>query len=301
MSEKIHIIFGATASGKTEFAVNLAKKIGNAEIINADSMQIYQEIPIITNQPKEAEKENIPHHLYGVKSILHHSDLSEWLEMAVPLIHKIRGKSKTPILVGGTGLYLKSIVEGVSEIPKIPPEIKQKYINLCLIKNNELEKKSYLYDILKNIDPEGVGKIKPNDTQRILRALEVKDFTGVSISEWNKKPQKKFFDKNIFDIYFINKPREEIYKKINTRFENMFENGLLDEAKKVREIWLENGINSENNNLPAYKAHGLREIIAYLDGKITLQDAISKAQQATRNYAKRQFTWWRGWGVMVNG
>ncbi|MDX1949716.1 MAG: tRNA (adenosine(37)-N6)-dimethylallyltransferase MiaA [Rickettsiales bacterium] len=294
MSEKIHIIFGATASGKTEFSVNLAKEIGNAEIINADSMQIYQEIPIITNQPKEAEKQNIPHHLFGVKSILHHSDLSEWLEMAVPLIHEIKARTKTPILVGGTGLYLKSIVEGVSEIPKIPPEIKQKFLNLCSIVP-ENKKQTQLYDILKNIDPEGADKIKPNDTQRTLRALEVKDYTGVSISEWNKKPQKKFFDKENFSIHFIDKPREEIYLKINARFENMVENGLLDEAKKVREIWLENNISASNNNLPAYKAHGLREIIAYLDGEISLDEAISKAQQATRNYAKRQFTWWRGW------
>lgn len=287
LSNKIHIIFGPTASGKTEFAVNLAKTLNNCEIINADSMQIYREIPIITNQPTEDEKNGIPHHLFSIASILEHSDVAKWLELAAPKINEIQKKGKTPILSGGTGLYLKAITEGVSDIPEIPEKIKNKYIEE---RRNGLEA---LYSKLKASDHESAEKIKPGDSQRIIRALSVLEHTRISIQEWNKKPNRKFFPEEDFKIYFLNKNREEIYNKINLRFEKMFENGLLEEAKKANELFSSHPVSSLQ--LPSYKAHGLREIISYLNGQISKEEAVEKAQQATRNYAKRQFTWWRNW------
>ncbi len=250
-------------------------------------MQIYREIPIITNQPTETEKNEIPHHLFGFTSILEHSDVAKWLNLAIPKTNEIKAKGKNPILIGGTGLYLKSITEGVSEIPEIPEEIKNRYIEES---KNGLET---LYNKLKLSDPKSAEKIKPGDSQRTIRALSVLEHTGVSIQEWNKKPNKTFYSSEDFKIFFLNKNRGEIYIKINLRFEKMFDNGLLEEAKKANKIF--SSYNRSPLTLPSYKAHGLREIISYLNGELPKEDAIDKAQQATRNYAKRQFTWWRNW------
>jgi tRNA dimethylallyltransferase len=290
MSKKIQIVFGPTASGKTEFAVCLAKEIGNCEIVNADSMQIYKDIPIITNQPTEDEKQGIEHHLFGIKNIVEHSDLGKWLDIAVPQIRNINERGLTAIVVGGTGMYLKALVEGVSQIPKIPTEISSK-----IKQRIDDEGVESLYKELSKKDPLSKS-LKPNDQQRITRALEVFDYTKKSIFEWNKIPNKEFFKRDGFDFHFVDGDREDIYTKINKRFDNMIENGVLDEAKKADKIFKNSTLNQvELNALPAYKAHGLREIIAYINGLITKEDAIDRSKQVTRNYAKRQFTWWRSW------
>lgn len=290
MSNKIQIVFGPTASGKTEFSIKLAKKLGNSEIINADSMQVYKEIPIITNQPTDEEMQGIPHHLFSIKSILEYSDLSKWLEDSVPLIKKVRKEGNIPILVGGTGMYLKAIVDGISNIPEIPRGFKEdikKEVDTLGIKD--------IYKKLTDIDPLS-KQLNEGDTQRVSRAYEVYKFTGKSIFEWNEQPNEKFFDPSDFNIHFVDVPREEVYAKINSRFEHMLDNGLLNEAEKANDIFTSSGLNNwQLNSLPAYKAHGLREIIEYLNGGITKENAIEQAQQATRNYAKRQFTWWRSW------
>lgn len=289
MNKKIHIVFGPTASGKTDYAVQLAHKFDSV-IINGDSMQIYKEIPIITNQPNEVEKQGIPHLMFGYKSILDHSDLNIWLNETVPVIKENIEKNKVCIVSGGTGMYLKALFNGISEIPIIPEEIKNKNRNLIKeIGNDEF------YNLLKEKDLAAAEKLKIGDSQRLCRAMDVIDFTGVSILEWQAKPNKKFFDKEIFEIHFLDKPREEIYEKINKRFENFVEIGALDEAKKANEIFKSSGFSKEEiEALPAYKAHGLRELISYLNGEISLSDAIKKGQQVTRNYAKRQITWWKG-------
>jgi tRNA dimethylallyltransferase len=289
MNKKIHIVFGPTASGKTDYAVQLAHKFDSV-IINGDSMQIYKEIPIITNQPIEAEKQGIPHLMFGYKSILDHSDLNIWLNETVSVIKENIEKNKVCIVSGGTGMYLKALFDGISEIPIVPEKVKNK--NRDLIKeigNDEF------YNLLTGKDPEIANKLKIGDAQRLCRAMDVIDFTGISILQWHKKPNKKFFDKELFEIHFLDKPREEIYNKINKRFEKFVEIGALDEAKKANEIFRSSGFSKEKiEALPAYKAHGLRELISYLNGEITLEEAINKGQQVTRNYAKRQITWWKG-------
>lgn len=289
MNKKIHIVFGPTASGKTDYAVQLAHKFDSV-IINGDSMQIYKEIPIITNQPIEAEKQGIPHLMFGYKSILEHSDLNIWLNETAPVINENIEKNKVCIVSGGTGMYLKALFDGISEIPIVPEEVKNK--NRDLIKeigNDEF------YNLLTGKDPEIKNKLKIGDAQRLCRAMDVIDFTGISILQWYKKPNKKFFDKELFEIHFLDNPREEIYNKINKRFEKFVEIGALDEAKKANEIFISSGFSKETiEALPAYKAHGLRELTSYLNGEITLEEAINKGQQVTRNYAKRQITWWKG-------
>lgn len=290
MSNKIHIVFGPTASGKTEYSVELAQKF-NSVIINGDSMQIYKEIPIITNQPAMEERKDVPHLLFGYKCILERSDINSWLEKIVHVINQTIKVGKVPIVAGGTGMYLKALIEGISEIPEIPEDIKMEVRDMMAKIGPEK-----MHELLREKDPRAADKLKPGDSQRISRAYEVIEYTGVSISEWNEKPNKKFFDDAEFEIHFLDKPREEVYDRINKRFEKFVESGAIFEAKKAKEIFENSGFTeTELNGLPAYKAHGLRELIWYLDGKMSLQEAIARGQQVTRNYAKRQMTWWRNW------
>ncbi len=290
MSKKIHIVFGPTASGKTEFATELAQNFDSV-IINGDSMQIYREIPIITNQPAPEEMRGVPHLMFGYKNILEHSDMNIWLDEIVPVINKVLKESKTPVIVGGTGMYLRALIDGISEIPEIPDDIRTATRELLEEVGNER-----FYELLKEKDLASAAKLKPGDSQRLTRAYDVIELTGISLSEWNERPNKKYFDKDIFEIHFLDRPREEVYDKINKRFERFVEIGALEEARKANEIFKNSGLsNTELLTLPAYKAHGLRELISYLNDEISLEEAINKGQQATRNYAKRQMTWWRNW------
>jgi tRNA dimethylallyltransferase len=290
MNNKIHIVFGPTASGKTDYALQVAQNFDSV-IINGDSMQIYKEIPIITNQPTVEERAGVPHKLFGYRSILEKSDIAKWLNDAVKIIEQVLSLGKTPIVAGGTGMYLRALTDGVSEIPEIPEDIRNETRNLM----DELGPEKF-HEILAEKDPASAAKIKKGDSQRQTRAFEVMEFTGISIQEWNKKPNIKFFEREQFEIHFLDKPREEIYDNINRRFEKFVEIGALDEAKKANEIFKNSGMSKiELEGLPAYKAHGLRELISHLNGEISLEEAIARGQQVTRNYAKRQMTWWRNW------
>ncbi len=285
---KIHIVFGPTASGKTDYAVQLAQKFDSV-IINADSMQIYREIPIITNQPLAAEMQGIPHLLFGCRHILENSDMARWLNDAVKIINEQLEKNITPVVAGGTGMYLKALMEGVSSIPAIPQEMHNETDALLKELGNEK-----FHALLKEKDPVAAERLNAGDTQRMSRAYEVVEYTGIGIDEWNRQPNKKFFEEDIFEVHFLDRPREEIYDRINKRFEKFVELGAIFEAKKAREIFEQSGFTeAELLRLPAYKAHGLRELIAYLRGECSLDEAINKGQQVTRNYAKRQMTWWR--------
>jgi tRNA dimethylallyltransferase len=296
MSKKIHIICGATCSGKTAFAVDYAKNLltqknqsGNnsVAIINCDSMQIYKELPILTAQPKADEMQGIPHLLYGFESILEHSSVAKWLQVAVPLVQQKLDEGITPILVGGTGMYINSLKKGINNVPDITDDIKN-YVHNFVLENSV----AAAYKLLQEKAPDHAEKLKPADTQRIERGLCVVLQTGKSLLWWNAQPAKKFFADDVeFKIEFLNPPREQIYAKINARFLNMIEEGVLDEVKKILPLY-ESGTLAETN--PSFKAHGLRELFAYLQGKMSLEDAIAHAQQITRNYAKRQTTWFRG-------
>lgn len=272
MIGKVNILAGTTASGKTKYAVELAKEI-NAVVINCDSMQVYKEIPILTAQPTEEEKQGIEHRLYGVISCGEEYNVGIWLNQVEKEIKEVLARGKTPLLVGGTGLYIKSLVRGISELPTISSQTKEK---LKELQNLPIDA---LYSKLKQTDNIAASRLEPGDVQRILRALAIFMETGKSIYTWHENaPITKFFPQESFYLMWLKKPRETIYNNINYRFLQMIEMDVVEEVKKLK----------KDITLP--KAHGLPEIIKYLKGELALEQAIAIAQQNTRNYAKRQIT-----------
>jgi tRNA dimethylallyltransferase len=263
------LIGGPTASGKSALALDLAKQL-KGQIINADSMQVYKDLPILSAQPSEEEKEQAPHKLYGFLEMDQPFSVAKWVDLAV---HEIKNFEGPSIVVGGTGLYLKALLEGISSIPEIPPSIRESL--------SQQETKD-LYEYLQKEDPVMATRLKPGDTQRIIRALEVKLHTGKSLLEWQTQKTESPFKKERPFVIKILPPREELYESINKRAEWMIERGALEEIKAVR-----------FNNLNSLKTLGYAELKSYLEGTLSLEDASLKMQQKTRNYAKRQITWFR--------
>ena len=277
---KIFLIAGPTASGKSSFAIKLAKKI-NGEIINADSMQVYKEFKILTARPKKKDQKNIKHHLYGFQSVKKNFSTGQWLTLAKKKIKEIQKKNKTPILVGGTGLYFKVITEGLVKIPKIPLKLKSQIRNL----QKKLGQDEFYKRLIK-IDPLIKNKINPKDPQRSIRAFEVKKYSKVSLIEWFKKTDKKFEDKHFLKIY-IDFPRQGLIKRINIRVDKMFKEGAINEVKKFLKL------NIKEDKSPS-KIIGINEIKKYLSKEIDLMLAKELIAIKTRQYAKRQSTWARG-------
>lgn len=278
MQNKINVIFGPTASGKTAYGINLAKKIGG-EIINADSMQVYKHLEILTAQPEENEKNGIPHHNFGC--IIPDEDFSvaHWLKITKAKIEEVKNNNNTPILVGGTGMYLKSLVDGISATPEILTSFEEDYLSKVINLSN-----FELHNLLKDKDPQKYHEYKINDRQRVTRALLVFEYTKKSLSYWQEQPKVKNFKREDFNFIFLKPNRDFLYEKINKRFDIMIDKGVVEEVRFVLNKF-------DFNKLP--KAHGLPEIRNYIIGLITLNEAIERAKQITRNYAKRQFTWAR--------
>ena len=280
VKSKIVLISGPTASGKSKFAIKLAKKI-NGEIINADSMQVYKELSIISARPKIREYQNIKHHLYGFHSVKKNFSTGDWLKLALKKITEIKKKNKTPILVGGTGLYFKAITEGLVKIPKIPIKFRNKIRNL----HKKLGQKIF-YQKLLNLDPKSKKMINSTDTQRSIRDYEVKKFTNISLYDWFKNTKSIYDQSHFFKIY-IDFPREELILNINLRTEKMIKRGAINEVKKFIKLKV---IKNKSVN----KAIGINEIREFLDKKKELTEIKEKISIKTRQYAKRQSTWARG-------
>jgi tRNA dimethylallyltransferase len=277
---KIILISGPTASGKSNFAVKIAKKI-NGEIINADSMQVYKELKILTARPNTKEQENIKHHMYGVIDLNEKFSVGQWLKTAIKKIKEIKKRKKTPILVGGTGLYFQSLINGLVEIPEIPFNFRN---TIRLIQKKDGQKK--FYKKLLKIDPKSKDRFDSNDTQRTIRAFEVKSFTKISMYEWLNKTKSEFKSDEFLKLY-INFKREDLIKRISSRSKKMIENGAINEVKKF--------LNSKiKNDLSVNKVIGIDELTQYLDKKINLEEAQELISIKTRQYAKRQATWARG-------
>ena len=282
--KKALVIFGPTASGKSSKAIQVAKKF-NSTIINADSIQVYQELRLITSRPSIEDEKNFDHKLYGFLQGNQNCTVSMWLESIKKEIKACFENNKLPIIVGGTGMYLKSLIDGISMIPNIPVSVKEE------TKKKVQEKGlKYIYEILLN---ENAGlKINPNDTQRIQRAYNVFVSTGKMIEEWNKK-NKKIIEDLEFDIFIQDFDRSEIYKNSESRFDKMLESGGIDEVKKILKM-------NYDPNLSIMKAIGVREISKYLNNEISLLDASNLAKQKTRNYVKRQITWIKGNNIITH-
>jgi len=276
---KIILISGPTASGKSNFAIKVAKKV-NGEIINADSMQVYKKIKILTARPNKKEQKNIKHHLYGVIDLNKNFSVGQWLKVTIKLIKNIRRRKKVPILVGGTGLYFQSLINGLVKIPEIPFNFRNK----IRAKQKKEGQKKFYKNLLK-LDPKILGKIDPNDTQRSIRAFEVRSFTKISMYDWLDKTHPEFKDNEFLKIY-IDYKREDLIKEISLRTKKMIKDGALNEVKRFLKLKIkkEKSIN---------KVIGIDELTQYLNKQINLKESQELISIKTRQYAKRQATWAR--------
>ena len=276
---KIILISGPTASGKSNFAVKIAKKI-NGEIINVDSMQVYKQLKILTARPNKEEKKNIKHHMYGFIDLNKKFSTGQWLKTAIKKIKEIKKRKKIPILVGGTGLYFQSLINGLVKIPEIPLKFRNK---IRLVQKKEGQKK--FYKKLLKIDPKVKNKFDPNDSQRTIRAFEVKSFTKISMYEWLNKTKSEFKDREFLKLY-IDFKREDLIKRISLRTIKMIEDGAINEVKKFIKSKIK-------KDLSVNRVIGIDELTQCLDKKINLDQAQELISIKTRQYAKRQATWAR--------
>ena len=280
MSKKIILLAGPTASGKSRLAIQLAKKL-NGEIINADSMQIYKEFSILSSRPDNKETKKAKHHLYGIISVKKYFSAGDWLKLAKRKINQCHKTKKTPIIVGGTGLYFNTITKGISKIPNIDIKTRSKVRTLF----KKLGYKNF-YEKLLDIDPKVKNRILPTDSQRTQRAYEVILKTKKSLFDWTMNTKSDFINFEIKKI-FLDIPREKLLQKISQRTESMFKNKCIKEVKKFNSLKL-------NKSLSANKLIGVQEINDHLKGSISLEQCKELINIKTRQYAKRQNTWARG-------
>ena len=280
LKSKIILISGPTASGKSNFSIKLAKKI-NGEIINADSMQVYKELKILSARPYPKDYQKIKHHLYGFHSAKNNFSTGDWLKIAIKKIKEVRKKKKTPIFVGGTGLYFKALTDGLVSIPNIPIKFRNKIRTL----HKNLGQKKFYQKLIK-LDPNSKGKINSTDAQRSIRAYEVKQYTKKSLHDWFQNT-KSYFEKEDFFKIYIDYPREELIQRIGKRAEQMIEIGAINEVKRFIKLKV-------RKDKSVNKAIGIKEIKEYLEKRKDIGEVIEKISIKTRQYAKRQSTWARG-------
>ena len=273
------IIAGPTASGKSDLALCLAEQF-DGEIINADSMQVYRELSILTGRPSSEVVARVPHHLYGIQSVAHASSAGAWLRAAENVIELVRGRNKLPIVCGGTGLYLKVLCEGIAPVPSIPDSA-----IIAAGKLYDEEGGAAFLERLHRIDPIAAERLPSADRQRLIRSYVVRLNTGRTLDAWRSlEPIYLPIAGSIITIY-VAPPRGDLYRRIDRRLIAMIEAGALDEVASLDR--------SLASNLPALKALGVREFQCHLDGHCSLSEVINTVQQATRNFAKRQITWFR--------
>ena len=280
LKSKIVLIYGPTASGKSDFAIKLAKKI-KGEIVNADSMQIYRELKLLTARPLKKNYQKIKHHLYGFQNSKKIFSTGDWLKLANKNIVNIKKRKKTPILVGGTGLYFKALTDGLVEIPNIPLKIRNKVRRL-----QKTIGQVKFYKKLLSIDPLILSKIDSTDSQRSIRAYEIKLFTKKSIVDWFKKTKSNFNNQDFLKIY-IDFPRPNLINRINKRTNQMIKLGAINEVIRFNKQKIP-------KNRSINKAIGVSEIKDFIKKKISEDVLIEKISIKTRQYAKRQSTWARG-------
>ena len=277
---KIILISGPTASGKSNFAIKLAKKI-NGEIINADSMQVYKQLKVLSARPNPKDYKKIKHHLYGFHDVKKNFSTGDWLKLANRKIDEIKKRKKIPILVGGTGLYFKSLTDGLVKIPNVPIRIRNKIRKL----HKDLGQKKFYQKLIK-LDSNYKKNINSTDAQRSIRAYEVKIFTNKTLHEWFQNTKSYFKDEDFYKIY-IDYPRQDLINRISQRTEIMFKNGVIAEVKRFIKLKVP-------KDKSVNKAIGINEVMEHLYNGKDLSDIKEKISIKTRQYAKRQSTWARG-------
>jgi len=274
------LIAGPTASGKSAVAIALAQAL-NGVIINADSMQVYDGLRILTARPNESDEQRVPHMLYGFVDAADAYSTGRWVDDVRGVISEVENAGQFPIITGGTGLYFKALLEGLSPIPDIPEDVRAHWRMQARDKSA-----GELHAMLQERDPEMAGRLRPSDPQRIARALEVLDATGRSLAEWQSEPGEAVLDVDDVLRIRISPPREYLYEKIDGRFDAMLDEGALGEVEVLASRNLD-------PDLPAMRALGVRPFLALLTGDLSRDDAVAQAKMETRRYAKRQETWAR--------
>lgn len=280
----IYIIAGPTASGKSARAIELAREM-NGVIVNCDSMQVYDGLPILTAQPAPEDRDIVAHELYGVRHPNDVCSAGNWREMAEPLLHDILGRGKQPIVVGGSGLYIKALMEGLSPIPDIPQDVRDRVV----AHYEDIGAESF-YRKLEQRDPVMAGRFHVNHKARIIRAMEVLEATGRSLADWQAETRLAPPENWRFEVEIILPERATLHERCNARFEWMLENGALEEVEAFAQD-VENGI--VQDGVPLTKALGYRPLLAYIRGELGRAEAVAQAQARTRQYAKQQVTWFR--------
>ena len=276
----IVLLAGPTASGKSEFAIKLSKTL-KGEIVNADSMQVYKELKILTSRPSPSDEKKIKHHLYGFISVKKNFSTGVWLRIATKKIKLILKKGKVPILVGGTGLYFKALVDGLVQIPNVPKLLREK-----IRKYHKKIGQEKFYNELLKLDPKVKNFILESDSQRSIRAYEIKKFTNKSLYDWIKDT-KPTFDSSYFKKFFFHPSKDSLLQQINLRINKMFKQGVKQEVKKFLKLKI-------HPDLSVNKVIGMQEIKDHLVKKLTLTEVKNLIEIKTRQYAKRQYTWARG-------
>jgi tRNA dimethylallyltransferase len=268
------LIAGPTASGKSALAVALAQQI-HGVIVNADSAQIYRDLKILSAAPTGEQRSRVEHRLYGVRDGALPCSAADWAGMARQEIAAIHAAGQTPILVGGTGLYLRTLIEGIAPVPAIDPDVRAR-VRDASVEDNRLK--------LRTLDPDAAARLNPADRTRISRALEVILSTGRTLAEWHKQREGGIGGEVALGPLILLPPRKWLYARCDERFARMIGEGAVAEVEALLARKL-------NPNLPVMRAIGVRELSGYLLGGATLDDAVAAGQQATRRYAKRQYTW----------
>ena len=272
------LIHGPTASGKTKISIEMAKSL-NGEVINADSMQVYRDLHVITARPTVEEMQEVPHHLFGYKDAAERGSAGAWLRDIQPILRDVRKRGKVPIVIGGTGLHLQALIEGISEIPSIPEDCREDARQMLQKDGNEA---ALAY--LNSIDPITANRLTANDRQRVARAIEVYLATGKPLSHFHENKTRPLLDEGEWLGVALTPPRVDLYARIDRRFAAMMMEGAMEEARALADRNLD-------PTLPAMKAHGMPWLIAYLNGNMSSELAVEYAKRDTRRYAKRQFTW----------
>lgn len=269
---------GPTACGKSAHAMALAAERPSV-IINADAMQVYRGLPVLTAQPSNQDKQSVPHKLYEVMDVSEAGSVAKWVKLASQAVRSAQEVGLTPILVGGTGMYFKALLEGLADIPDIPKELRDELTQ----KYQKMGPAAFHAELTKQ-DPDLAARLSPTDSQRVIRAYAVWQHTGIPLSQFQASTQPTYTGPVVYHLLLP--PRQRIHVNINNRFEAMMAAGALDEAR----WFMEQNIPSD---LPANKILGLQELADHLSGALTIQQAVAKATLRTRQYAKRQSTWFR--------
>ncbi len=272
------IIAGPTASGKTGLAIEVAERFGG-DIVNADSMQVYDRLEILTARPSAAEMARVPHRLFGVLGPGERCSVGRWLRMAEAEIAEIRAAGRLPVLCGGTGLYLKALTQGLAAVPAVPDAV----VDALRTRYAEIGGEAFRAE-LAAVDPVAAGRLPGTDGQRLIRALAVHRASGRTLTDWQAEQSQEPGITGRFATVLLLPPRDELYQLIDARFEAMLVAGALAEAQAFQRLGVDPA-------LPAAKAVGLSELIRHLNGEIDLTAAVEAAKRATRNLAKRQETW----------